>query len=269
MSEESGIYKISFKSSRKVYIGSSQNICMRKNSHLCALRGKYHNNKHLQNVFNKYGEEEMKFEVLLYCEIEELLFLEEEQIKQHNSYNNGYNLIETPTKGNRGMKMSTESKQKMSKAALKRGRTSGSFTEEQVKKIRQKFFDGERIGKLAEEFKSNRKTIRECAYLYTYKDVECEIAGYKKMLHEIQEARVRGERPRSRGWKQSKEHIEKMKKINSKPKKSIRKLTDKQVREIRQRREKGETLKQISVDFNVNQNTISRICRYLIYADVR
>ncbi len=267
MSKKSGIYKISFKSSKKAYIGSSQNIRKRKNEHLCGLRRQYHRNSHLQNAFNKYGEEEMTFEILLYCDIDDLLFLEEEQIKKHDSYNSGYNLVETPTQGNRGMKMSADVKQKLSIAAKKRGRNSGFLTKEQVRQMRQKFFDGKRVGNLANEFDIHRKTIRECVYLRSYKDIECDIPGYEKMLHELHEARAKGKRPRSRGWKQSKEHVEKIKKINSKPKKSIRKLTDEQVKEIRQRRENGETLKTISADFNVNQNTVSRICRYLIYAE--
>jgi group I intron endonuclease len=268
MSKESGIYKIGFKSSEKVYIGSSQDIPKRKYSHLSQLRGKYHSNKHLQNAFNKYGEADMVFEAILYCDLEDLLFLEEEQIKKHDSYNNGYNLVETPTQGNRGMKMSAEVKQKLSISAKKRGRNSGSFTKEQVKQMRQKFFDGERIGNLAEEFKSNRKTIRECVYLISYKDIECGIPEYEKMLREIQEARKRGERPRSRGWKQSKKHVKMIKQINSKPKKSLRKLSDSQIKDIRSKREKGFTLKQISSEYGVNQNTISRICRYLIYKEV-
>jgi hypothetical protein len=268
MSKKSGIYKISFKSSQKAYIGSSKNIQKRKNEHLCELRRKHHANSHLQNAFNKYGEADMVFETVLYCDIDHLLFYEEEQIKKHDSYNNGYNLVDTPTQGNRGMKMSAEVKQKLSIAAKKRGRNSGSLTKEQVRQMRQKFFDGERVGNLANEFDIHRKTIRECVYLRSYQDIECDIEGYEEMLRELEEARARGERPRSRGWKQSKEHIEKIKKINSKPKKSIRKLTDEQVKEIRQRRENGETLKTISADFNVNQNTVSRICRYLIYAEV-
>lgn len=268
MSKESGIYKISFKSSNKVYIGSSQNIRKRKNEHLCALRKKYHTNRYLQNAFNKYGEEDMAFEVLLHCDIGDLLFLEEEQIKRYDSYNNGYNLIETPTQGNRGMKMSAEVKQKLSIAAKKRGRNSGSLTVEQVRQMRQKFFDGERIGNLAKEYKIHRKTIRECVYLSTYKDIKCDIPEYEKMLLEIQEARKRGERPRSRGWKQSKEHVKMIKEINSKPKKGLRKLSDSQVRDIRSKREKGSTLKEISTEYGVNQNTISRICRYLIYKEV-
>ena len=267
MSKKSGIYKIGFKSSKKVYIGSSQNIRKRKNEHLCGLRKKNHYNNHLQNAFNKYGEADMTFEVLLYCDIDDLLFLEEEQIKKYDSYNNGYNLMETPTQGNRGIKMSVEVKQRLSVAAKKRGRNSGSLTNEQVRQMRQKFFDGERIGSLANEFDIHRKTIRECVYLRSYKDIECNIEGYEEMLFELQKARARGERPRSRGWKQSKEHVEMIKKINSKPKKSIRKLTDEQVREIRQRRKNGETLKQITSDYDVSIGTINKICKYLIYKE--
>lgn len=267
MSKKSGIYKITCSANGKVYVGSAVNLAKRRREHFSALRSNRHHNIHLQRAFNKYGEADMTFEVLLYCDIDDLLFLEEKQIKKHDSYSNGYNLVETPTQGNRGMKMSEEVKQKLSIAATKRGRNWGSLTAEQVQQMRQKFFDGERIGSLADEFDIHRKTIRECVYLRSYKDIECNIEGYEEMLRELEEARARGERPRSKGWKQSKEHVELIKKINSKPKKSIRKLTDEQVREIRRRQKEGEVLRTIAADFGVNQNTISKICRYLIYKE--
>jgi predicted GIY-YIG superfamily endonuclease len=269
MCKKSGIYKIVCTVNDKVYVGSAVDLNKRRREHFSALRRNRHHNKHLQNAFNRYKEKCFHFEVIFECDEENLLLEEEQQIKQYDSYNHGFNLVETPTQGNRGIKMSVEVKQRLSLAAKKRGRNSGSLTKEQVQQVRQKFFDGERIGSLANEFDIHRKTIRECVYLRSYQDIECNIEGYEEMLHELEEARVRGERPRSRGWKQSEEHVNMIKEINSKPKHSIRNLTEDQVREIRQRKENGETLKSISMDFNVNQNTISRICRYLIYTDVK
>jgi excinuclease UvrABC nuclease subunit len=268
MSKKSGIYKIVCTANGKVYVGSAVNLDKRKREHFNALRSNRHHNKHLQRAFNKHEEDYFKFEVVIECDEENLLQEEEEQIKEYDSFNSGFNLVETPTKNMLGYKHTQESLRKMSIARKKLGRCWGSFSKEQIRQMRQKFFDGERVGHLAKHFNTHRKTIRACVYLRSYKDVECDIEGYEEMLRELKEARARGERPRSRGWKQSKEHIEMIKKINSKPKKSIRKLSDEQIREIRQRKGQGETLKQISADFDVNQTTISRICRYLVYADV-
>ena len=267
MSKKSGIYKITCSANGKVYVGSAVNLAKRRREHFSALRSNRHHNIHLQRAFDKYKEESFEFVVLLECDRENLLLEEERQIEEHDSFTNGFNLVPTPTQGNLGMKHTEESKRKMSISRKNLGRVSGSLTAEQVQQMRQKFFDGERIGSLADEFDIHRKTIRECVYLRSYKDIECNIEGYEEMLFELQKARARGERPRSRGWKQSKEHVEMIKKINSKPKKSIRKLTDEQVREIRRRQKEGEVLRTIAADFGVNQNTISKICRYLIYKE--
>jgi len=268
MDSVSGIYKIYCSGNDKSYIGSSVNVRKRKNSHLCELRNNKHANDYLQKSFNKYGEDSFIFSLILECEPELLLIKEEEQIIIHNTYKDGYNLIEAPTKNLLGYKHTDKSKAKMSESANKRGRNSGSLSEEQVREIRQKFFDGERVSELSKEFGIHRRSIRECVYLRTYKDIECDIEGYEKMLHELKEFRARGERPRSRGWKQSKEHIEMIKKANSRPKKSIRRLTDEQVMEIRKRK-KYQSYDKIAKDFPVSRGTIVKIVKGETYAEVK
>ena len=243
----SGIYKITSKSQGKCYIGSSINIDVRWKSHKRELRGNYHGNKYLQNIYNKYGIEDLVFEVVMVCEPEELLIFEEQQIQTHNSFHEGLNLVEMPT----------------------RNFNNGKLTEIQVNEVRQKFFDGERITTLAKQYDIHRKTMRECIYLKTYQHIPCNIEGYNEMLKTLQIARENGGRPRSRGWKQSQEHIEKMRKINSKPKKTIRKLTDEQVREIRKMSANGSTYKEIAELFPVNQMSISKIVRRITYAEVK
>jgi len=266
---KSGIYKIISKSQGKCYIGSSISINKRWNTHICYLRKGNHPNKYLQNVYNKYGEDDLVFEVVLFCEPEHLLVTEEEQIKKHDSYKNGFNLISKPVLGFRGCEHSDNSKRQMSIAAKKRGRTNGLLTEEQIVEIRQKFFDGEKTSSLAKEYKIHVESIRNCVYLRTYLDVPCEIEGYNEMIKTLLIARENGGRPRSRGWKQSQEHIEKMRKINSKPNKKNRKLSDEQVREIRKMSANGSTYKEIAELFPVNQMSISKIVRRITYAEVK
>lgn len=58
------IYKITNIKNNKVYIGSSRNIERRFYEHLHKLRNNYHINKHLQSAWNKYGENNFKFEVI-------------------------------------------------------------------------------------------------------------------------------------------------------------------------------------------------------------
>lgn len=265
----SGIYKITSKSQGKCYIGSSIHIRKRWASHRCCLKNNNHNNQYLQNIYNKYGMDDLIFEVVMTCEPEELLVYEEEQIRAHNSYHEGLNLLETPTKNTLGYKHNEETKVLMSKLAQERGRNYGKLTEAQVHQIRQKFFDGQRVSALAKEYGIHRKTMRECLYLRTYQDIPCNIEGYSEMLKTLQIARENGERPRSRGWRQSQEHIEKMRKINSKPNKKNRKLSDEQVREIRKMSANGSTYKEIAELFPVNQMSISKIVRRITYAEVK
>ena len=56
-----GIYKITNKQNEKFYIGSSTNIEMRWCAHKSCLRRNVHSNQHLQNAWNKYGNEEGEF----------------------------------------------------------------------------------------------------------------------------------------------------------------------------------------------------------------
>jgi hypothetical protein len=64
----SGIYKIqSIKKPNRCYIGSAVNITKRWGHHLQELRINKHGNKKLQNHFNKYGESDFQFSVLVGC----------------------------------------------------------------------------------------------------------------------------------------------------------------------------------------------------------
>ena len=73
----SGIYKIENTFSKNIYIGSSCNIKTRWSNHLCALRLNKHNNKRLQNIYNKYGQDTLKFEMVIYCPKEYLIKAEQ------------------------------------------------------------------------------------------------------------------------------------------------------------------------------------------------
>lgn len=66
--EKSGVYKITNVISNKYYIGSTKmKIRLRLNHHLQALRNNKHKNTHLQNAWNKYGEEAFVATVIENC----------------------------------------------------------------------------------------------------------------------------------------------------------------------------------------------------------
>ena len=68
----SGIYKISCVVDEKVYIGLSANIDNRLRFHKNRLKTNSHKNKHLQNAWNRYGEDRFKFEVIEMCDIDQM-----------------------------------------------------------------------------------------------------------------------------------------------------------------------------------------------------
>lgn len=99
-----GVYKISFESTAKFYIGSTISVGTKKSSrgfynrwarHLRMLKNGNHSNKYLQNTFNKYGLDNIKFEILFTSSNkEEILKKEQELINTTKCYLRtiGYNI---------------------------------------------------------------------------------------------------------------------------------------------------------------------------------
>lgn len=111
------IYKIeSVIHPERVYIGSAVNLSRRWSMHLSALRKDKHHSGKLQNHFNKYGEVDLLFSVLLECEKESLLINEQSFIYLYKPY---FNIC--PTAGSSlGVIRSDEWRAKISTAMLGR-----------------------------------------------------------------------------------------------------------------------------------------------------
>lgn len=89
-----GIYKITNILDNKVYIGSSNNILNRFAGHKMKLRKNCHENNYLQNSWNKYGEENFKFDIIEEC-LKNLLEQREQywvNFYQSDKRDFGYNL---------------------------------------------------------------------------------------------------------------------------------------------------------------------------------
>ena len=116
----SAIYRIQSKiKPERCYIGSAVSIDQRWILHLSRLRRNVHDNKKLQAHFNKYGESDLQFSILLGCEKEDLLKIEQYFI---DSYNPWFNHCKKA--GSRlGLKASSETKAKMSKSQKKRNQS--------------------------------------------------------------------------------------------------------------------------------------------------
>jgi group I intron endonuclease len=112
--KESGVYEIRNIFNNEIYIGSSINLLKRKYDHFYLLRKNNHSNKHLQNSFNKYGEDNFKFTIIKFCKIDKCLELEQFYINELNPF---YNI--NPFAGNSmGIKHSEETKKKMSNSLM-------------------------------------------------------------------------------------------------------------------------------------------------------
>lgn len=107
----SGIYKIqSILKNERYYIGSATNIGKRWSRHLNDLRKNKHGNIKLQNHYNKYGESDLQYSILLGSEISDLVKTEQYFI---DTYNPWFNICPIANSVH-GRKCSDETKRKMS-----------------------------------------------------------------------------------------------------------------------------------------------------------
>lgn len=116
--KRSGIYKIQNIINGNFYIGQSVNLGRRRTNHFYELRHSKHGNEHLQRAFNKYGEENFIFEIILYCEPDELTYYEQSLV---DLLKPEYNICRECVDSPRGVVASEETRLKMSL------RTSGSM----------------------------------------------------------------------------------------------------------------------------------------------
>lgn len=113
-----GIYAILNKVNNKSYIGESVDIYERWTYHKWALNNRKHVNKHLENAWYKYGENNFEFIVLTTCKPEERQELEIKYIALFKTTNPniGYNL----TGGGEGTAETNEELSKRKSESLKR-----------------------------------------------------------------------------------------------------------------------------------------------------
>lgn len=83
---ESGIYGILYIRKNKIYIGSAANFKRRKKGHLDKLSSNSHGNIYLQNIYNKYGKNELVFVILEKCDKQDLLIVEQKWIDTLNIF---------------------------------------------------------------------------------------------------------------------------------------------------------------------------------------
>lgn len=120
---KTGVYTITNIVNNKIYVGSAAVAFIdRFTSHKKLLKENRHFNRLLQNAYNKYGLESLKFEILETYLPEHCLGAEQYWMNMLNSANRKYGYNLSPTAGNNsGYKFTKEQKEKMKLTKVFRG----------------------------------------------------------------------------------------------------------------------------------------------------
>ena len=158
-----GIYAIINKSTGKMYIGQSINIERRFKHHINHLNKGNHPNNYLQNVWNKYGEDDFNFNILLKCSENELDDEERKLINLYGTYKGGYNftwggdfnpmkhpeIAKKVGESKKGRPLSDETKKKISEA--NKGKHHSDETKKKIsEKLKGRVFSNETRKKMSD-----------------------------------------------------------------------------------------------------------------------
>lgn len=171
-----GVYKIENLINGKVYVGKSKNIGIRWYEHKSELNNGSHINSHLQSAWNKYGENNFRFDVI-YETIDEddALKQEEYYIAKYEADNAlfGYNL----TTGGQSGYLSEESIAKVSDSRIGKY---NDLCENDIKHIKMLAYCLMNLKEIADMYNVPLSTIRNIVYGTTYKHIFKEINPYIK-----------------------------------------------------------------------------------------
>lgn len=187
-----GVYQIYNPITNKRYIGSSINVERRLKEHLRNLKAHRHCNCHLQNAYNKYGNE-LVFQFLEECEPDECLIFEQYYLDYYKSYlrENGYNI--DPEAKYAGKHLAEETKEKLRQKALGRKqprdavektrlKNLGSKKPKQSEAMRKRFAEGNsvfpRFNEVSEEQQKLWREHLSAACKKRYSNFENRPEGY-------------------------------------------------------------------------------------------
>ena len=240
---ESGIYRVYTTFNNACYIGQAKDIYRRFNSHHIHDYKNENNscyNTKFYSALRKYGLDAFEIEILELCPIEELDKKEIFYINKYDSFHHGYN----STLGGQNWSENIHSEEieqkkketrELNQSLKGENHPRAKLTNEEVLSIRQRYIDGESSTQIDQDYKdrySSFNTFRRIILGYTYKSI--------------------GNIPNS----------EQVRHTNAK-------LTDIQVKEIRQKYQKGKiSQEKLGEEYGVSGTTISRIVKKEIYKNV-
>jgi group I intron endonuclease len=135
MAISTGVYCVTI--GENFYIGGTKNFDIRIRSHYNLLKNNKHNNKHMQNAFNKHGY--IEAELIEQCDIDTISQKEQQYIDQWFGDNRCMNFLKVAVVAH-GHTFNEDVRKKMSEAAKRRDPSTRSRykrTEETKEKIRQ------------------------------------------------------------------------------------------------------------------------------------
>ena len=171
-----GIYAIRHIDSDWAYIGSSKSIQARWRGHKADLRLNRHHSPHLQNAWNKYGENAFVFEILETCFNDPVILYHREQVWINRAIARLYNASFQSEPGV-GRTISPENRA-MSSARMKGNKIGlnqfyrGVLTESDVKVILFRYASGDSVKDIAKEFKVSLASINRIARRKTWGSTE-------------------------------------------------------------------------------------------------
>lgn len=170
---KSGIYRIENTKSRKVYIGQAGNLKKRYHDHVSALRRNNHDNKYLQNAWNKYNEEDFVFSVLEECEVEKLAQQEQYWMDYYRCYDRDYGYNINPSSTTNPMLNQTHTLEARAKISAKaKGRTMSESNKAALIKANKGVAKPPRKLKDKEIVRPRKDYTRNKKYLYWIIDTE-------------------------------------------------------------------------------------------------
>ena len=165
-----GVYKITNLVNNKIYIGSSSNLEQRLWCHRANLRHNKHHNPHLQNSWNKYGEDNFDYCILEVCDEKYQYEREQYYIDTYHPEYNIAEVVELPSYSEESRKKHSDTKKKMY--------AEGKLTPNGRKKIYMYNLDGSFV----REFNSEQEAINFTGFYRTL--IQKNLKGEHKRCHE-------------------------------------------------------------------------------------
>lgn len=156
-----GVYHIVSKSTGRRYVGSSKHIEGRWYAHRSSLRAGGHHSKHLQRVFNKYGEDDLYWLIWETCSAEERVMREDISLQALVKLKLEMNGSKTAKSGGNatGLKRSAETRLKMSLSQKGKPRTQKQhvWTDEERQTLSDLMKERHRLGLVETGYNQHKK----------------------------------------------------------------------------------------------------------------